>query len=313
MPLPNLKKTTTPGQCEAMRCTELGDNIPGDLWGRDNVRLCARHAAKALAVALDYAEKSPEHVADTGGEPPTQLALRFGEASVSVAPASSAAYKRAGVGAQHIGMRNVDGVLNWLQAVKSAVEGIQANTEEAASVLALAEQFEIVTHADMVSVAEWTQEAAKSLKQLESTEKEITSPISTAVSRIRSIFRPTKQLWVDAQTILRAQLAAARLREDERNRKIMEDAASAHAVGDDRADLSGLTVSTDLDGVSMKVLWKAVVDDVMLLPLEYVIRVPDVKKLKEYCAAAEAAGTEPEPIQGVRFERDVAMRVQSRG
>jgi len=309
MPLPNLKKTTTPGQCEAMRCTELGAPLPGDLWGRDNVRLCARHSA----MALDYAEKHPEHVAETGGELPAQLALGIGEATVSVSPApSSTAYKRAGVGAQHVGLGSVESVLVWLAAVKSAVESIEGNTKEAADVMALATQFEIRTHDDMMHVAEWVHESNKSLKELERVEKEVSSPISTALTRLRGIFRPTKQLWTDAQALLRAQLAAARLREDENNRKVMEDAASAHAAGDDRADLSGLTVSTDLDGVSMKLLWKAVVEDAMLLPLEYVIRVPDVKKLKEYCGAAEAAGTEPAPIAGVRFERDVAMRVQSR-
>jgi len=320
MPLPNLKKTTTPGQCEAMRCTELGEPLPGDLWGRDNVRLCARHSAMALDYAeknpehLEYAEKNPEHVAPTSEE--RQLALDgMGEAekpSLALNVSASSAAKRAGIGAQHIGLGSVENVLFWLAAVKSAVESIEGNTKEAADVMALATQFEIRTHDDMLHVAEWVHESNKSLKELERTEKEVSSPISTALSRIRGIFRPTKQLWTDAQALLRAQLAAARLREDENNRKVMEDAASAHAAGDDRADLSGLTVSTDIDGVSMKLLWKAVVEDAMLLPLEYVIRVPDAKKLKEYCAAAEAAGTEPEPIAGVRFERDVAMRVQSR-
>jgi hypothetical protein len=264
-------------------------------------------------MAFDFAEKNPEHFAPTSEERQLALAFGIGEATVSVSPApSSAAYKHAGTGAEHVGMGNVDGVLAWLASVKKAVESIEDSHTDAQAVLELAETVSIKTHDDMMLVAEWTQESAKSLKALEKSEKEVSSPISTALSRIRGAFRPTKQLWVDAQAILRAQLAAARLREDENNRRVMEEVASAHAVGDDRADLSGLTVSTDLDGVSMKVLWKAVVDDVMLLPLEYVIRIPDVKKLKEYCAAAEAEGAEPEPIAGVRFERDVAMRVQSR-
>lgn len=298
MPLPNLKKTAAVGQCAAMRCTDKGEELPGDLWGASVVVLCARH----LGMALEYAERNPEAVPGEAIKRQTEIAF----------PESSSLTEQHALGAKHVGMGNVDGVLGWLTAVKSAVDGIGVNNAEAQSVLDLAKAFEINTHDDMVLVAEWTQESAKSLKELERSEKEISSPISTALSRIRSIFRPTKQLWVDAQVLLRAQLAAARLREEDNNRRVMEEAASAHAAGDDRADLSGLTVSTDLEGVSMKVLWKAVVDDVMLLPLEYVIRIPDAKKLKEYCAAAEAAGAEPEPIAGVRFERDVAMRVQSR-
>jgi len=313
MPLPSLKKNTTEGQCEAMRCTEPGDLLPGDLWCRDIVSLCPRHSA----MALDYAEKHPEHVAETDSthlEPTSnerQLTLDIRGEAVSRYPAS-AAYKLAGAGAQHVGLGSVESVLVWLAAVKSAVESIEGNTKEAADVMALATQFEIRTHDDMMHVAEWVHASGNALKDLKQTEKEVSRPISTALSRIRGIFRPTKQLWTDADALLRAHLAAARLREDENNRQVMEATASAHAAGDDLANLSRLTVSTDLDGVSMKVLWKAVVDDVMLLPLEYVIRIPNAKKLKEYCAAAEAAGTEPEPIAGVRFERDVAMRVQSR-
>lgn len=44
--------------CEASRCkeTEVQD-IPGDLWGRESVRLCQRHISEALA----FAEANPDY------------------------------------------------------------------------------------------------------------------------------------------------------------------------------------------------------------------------------------------------------------
>jgi len=54
----NLAKSKKEG-CEASRCkeTEGLNEIPGDLWGRTQVKLCARHVEEAIA----FAKKNPDH------------------------------------------------------------------------------------------------------------------------------------------------------------------------------------------------------------------------------------------------------------
>ena len=53
-----LTKSTKEG-CEASRCkeTEALQEVPGDLWGRTQVRLCDRHAKEAAK----FAEQNPDH------------------------------------------------------------------------------------------------------------------------------------------------------------------------------------------------------------------------------------------------------------
>ena len=115
--------------------------------------------------------------------------------------------------------------------------------------------------------------------------------------------------WLYAETELRGKLAKAALLEHDRNQQLMQEAARTHAEGGDVTPVMGqLTTSTDLDGVSIKIVWKATIQDVTLMPDEYVIRLPDNKKLKEYAASFE--GAEPTAVPGVIFERDATTRVR---
>lgn len=57
MKLFKISKTSKEG-CEANRCKSVEvQDIPGDLWGKENVRLCERHTAEAL----EFAKQNPDY------------------------------------------------------------------------------------------------------------------------------------------------------------------------------------------------------------------------------------------------------------
>lgn len=287
-----LKKKTAQGQCEAMRCTDSvrhGEGVvaaAGKHWGREaSVDLCPKH----YETAMSYAEKLP-------GAPPDALALY----------ADSMAE-----GAKVVGWTEQSAVGSWLARVHEVVSGLVALTEQGLRIAALAKNLPIESQADLTDVGEYVQEAKAQLKSIVDQEKEISFPVGTALKRIREFCRPARQAWADAEEILRAKLVAAKLREDERNRKAVVAAGQAHVDGGDATTALGmLTHTSDIAGVSLKLKWKAIVEDVALLPDEYVLRIPNEKKLKEYCAAV-VEDAEPAPIPGVRFERDVVSRIQT--
>lgn len=297
-----LKKATKSGECHAMRCVlipydrDARENIlllptMRNEWGvgpgSDNVELCVKH----VNIALTYAQR----LADGAEIPPEQTAIVVSEQEAE--------------GAKVVGWTERKAVGTWLSRVHEVVQEFESSQAEGAEVLAMAADYDVRTQADLVEVGAWTQDAKSRLKEISEKEKEITGPLATALSRIRDLCRPAKQVWVDAEAVLRAHLVAAKLREEENNRAAVAEAASAHAAGSDATGaLSKMTTSTDLAGVSLRLKWKAVVENVMLLPEEYVVRIPNEKKLKEYCAAAVI---EPQPIPGVRFEREVVSRVQT--
>jgi hypothetical protein len=290
MELFKLKKKTAHGQCEAMRCTESKDDaVSGAPWGVEaNVLLCTKH----LAMSQDYARKHPEIVP---AEPSTALAVY----SESMAE-----------GAKIVGWTEQSAVGHWLARVHEVVATLPALTQEGLDVAELVKALTVDSQADLVLVGDWIKEAKAKLKEISADEKEIALPVSTALARIRELCKPAKQAWADAEELLRAQLVAAKLREEERNREVMVEARAAHLTGGDATlALGRLTQTSDIEGVSLKLKWKAVVEDVALMPDEYVVRIPNDKKLKEHCSAA--GDEEPAPISGVRFERDVASRVQA--
>jgi hypothetical protein len=187
---------------------------------------------------------------------------------------------------------------------------LEVRLQEAEDALALAQGYSIETQTDLEDVGAWAQEAKAQVKAISAQEKEITEPLGTALSRLRDIFKPAKRTWASVEDTLRASLVAAKTREVERNKQLMMEAADAHANGEDASEvLARVTSTAGISGVSMTLRWVAILVDANLLPDAYIVRVPNVKALKDHCTAA--GGDEPGPIPGVRFELDVASRIQA--
>lgn len=280
----NLKKTTTLGFCAAMRCTAAThDTVSGEPWGKPEdveIDLCAKH----IAAALSFFDGNPGYKGPTKDEDEEE-----GTAIVVSPPP-------------------VEGVAlppTWLERAYAVVTQIQDSQAEAAEALEVAEMLPIEDQSDLDTISEFLRDVKTMRNSMETHEKEITSPLTAVVKRIRDVLAPAKKTWSDVEGTLRGKLTQAALNEAERNQKLMNEAAKAG----DREVLSQMTTSSDLRGVSVKVIWRAVVADLSLLPDEYVVRLPDVAKLKLYVSSFD--GAEPKPIPGVRFERDAATRVQS--
>lgn len=300
MQLFQLKKVTKPGQCEAMRCTgECGPiTMPEMLWVGDSnlmtstqrrVELCVKHQA----MAEDFANKNgfPLEESEQAG-------------------ASSAIVVRESEGAKLTGFAETKGGASaWLARVYEVVQELEESLTDGKEVVDLVKGLSIETHADLETVGTFAQDVQAQIKATVALEKEITAPIATALARIRDHIKPTKTIWADAMVLLRAKLEAAALKQEARNKAAQAEATALAEAGEDpTAAIERMTNTADLAGVSLKLKWRAEVVDAKLMPDEYVIRIPNEKKLKEYCAEAEG---EPEPMAGVKFVRDVDSRIQA--
>jgi hypothetical protein len=277
----NLKKTNPKHVCEAMRCSDaVHQSIPGDLWGKDEVDLCARH----IVMAADYAEKAPP-------APPTPLA--------AAAPEQTA-----------LALGEVDVPASLGQRAREIIGEVQESKANADETLELVRKLTISSHADMDDVAEYLREVKTFRDKIETKEKEITVPLNAILRRFRELLSPAKKSWTEAEGLLRGLLSQAALSEQQRNQALMDEAARAHAGGADAsAPVQGMTTSSDLFGVSVRFVWTVIVEDADKLPEEYTTRTANVLKLKEYAAKFE--GKEPDPLPGVRFEKTAPLRVQS--
>jgi hypothetical protein len=272
----NIKKTTKPGQCEAMRCTHTHvDTVEGAMWSRHiPVGLCVAH----LSQLLTFAEQNPNY------DPSTAL-VRTGEP--------------------------LDGIVvpeNWADNAYATVAAIRESEAEAKEVLGMIDELRIDGQDDMASVSDFLRDVKTKRNGIETGDKQITAPLVLIIKRVRELIAPAKTAWTEAESLLRQKLSKAAVEESERNQKLLDEASEAHSNGLGVGEhLGQMTTATDLEGVSVKVVWVAIVDDLSALPDDYVIRHPNLPRLKAYCASF--VGKEPDPIAGVRFVQDAPLRV----
>jgi len=144
--------------------------------------------------------------------------------------------------------------------------------------------------------------------ELEALEQAERKPLNALLAESSARFKPVKTLWADAEVMLKSKIAAARLLEDERNRKALVAAADAHAAGDAQGVVDALAQGTnvrDIPGISTSKQWTYIIEDESLLPEEFWLRIPNEKLLKEHCAHTK--DREPTPVPGVRFVPDVRV------
>lgn len=277
----NLKKTTKPGQCEAMRCTDAHtDTVDGYLWSRRiPVGLCDKH----LSALLTFVEQNPNY--DPSAAPSTALARPAGEPLAGVVIPD-----------------------NWAENAYAVVADIRGSEAEAKEVLGMIKELRIDGQDDMASVSDFLRDVKTKRNAIETGDKQVTGPLVAIVKRIRDLIAPAKKSWTEAESLLREKLSKAAVEESQRNQRLLDEAAEAHTHGLGVGEhLEQMTTVTDFEGVSVKLVWVVVVDDLSALPDDYVIRQPDLKKLKAYAAGFE--GKEPDPLPGVRFVQDAPLRV----
>jgi hypothetical protein len=237
--------------------------------------LCAKHLAQALAYA-EHLEK--EQSSALAVVPPAEIE------GVQVPP-------------------------TWLERTKVVITWIRSLQAQAEATAEAARGHEIQNQADMEEVSELLRSAKGTRVQIKGYEDEITGPLKGILRRIAELTAPSKKAWEEAEGLLRGVLRQAALAEAERNRQLAADAANAHAAGQDATVATGrMTTSTDLEGVTVRIIWTPLVQDVSQLPDEYVERRPNLAKLKEYAAGFE--GREPDPLPGVSWVQDAPLRVR---
>lgn len=276
MTLFNIKKTTKPAQCEAMRCTSAtAQTVPGDLWGKSHVGLCDKHI---------------------------ELAIQFADANPGYKPSAAPLVKESDY------LAGIDIPENWAENAYTVVSAIRDSEVEAKEVVKLVAELSVQSHEELASVSDFLRDVKTKRNDIEAGDKSVTGPLTAILKRVRALMAPAKQAWMDAESLLRQKLSDAAVAEAQRNQQLVHEAAEAHAQGQSTAEhLERMTTATDLQGVSVRLVWVVVVDDLSQLPAEYILCQPDLKKLKEYAASFD--GEPPAPLPGVRFVQQAPLRV----
>lgn len=272
------RKLLNAATCSAVRCKEEPeDNCPGELWNDPHdVALCSKH----LALAYKYSE----HLATQPQQPGTAIVPATGIEGVEVPP-------------------------TWLQRATEVVGWIRSLQKEAEAVAAAARGHVIQNQAEMEEISEQLRKTKGTRNQIQQYENEVTAPLKQILKKVAELTAPTKKAMETAEGLLRGVLSAAAVAEAQRNQQLAAEAATAHASGGDATVATGqMTTSTDLQGVSVRIVWNPIVKDAAKLPEEYIERRPNMLKLKEY--AASFKGREPTPIPGVSFVQDAPLRVR---
>lgn len=285
MNLFQIVKAPKSGKCSAKRCPgDATGTVSLELWGGnpvEKVDLCTRHLAEVESYAMQQGASSTE-------------------ITVVVDPDE---------GVRLVGFSGAVAFQEWLEKIRVAIGDLKEQALEAQEVLRELRGFKISSQERLEDAAEWARDAKKSVQDLAALEKTLAVPLTKALGNVRELCLPARQGWADVEHKLRTLLEAAALHQEDTNREVQQAANAAVESGaDPREALSKMVHAKGLSGVSLKVVWKAVVERLDLLPAPYVVKSPDYKKLKEYCAAVPE-GQEPEPILGVRFEKDVDSRI----
>jgi len=183
---------------------------------------------------------------------------------------------------------------------------IETKIAKAREVLDTFKDWSPKTQEDLETVATLLRGVKAQRNEIEALEQAERKPLNAKLKESSDRFKSVKTLWADAEVMLKSKIAAARLLEDERNRKALVAAADAHAAGDAQGVVDALAQGTnvrDLPGISTSKQWTFIIDDPALLPREFLM--PNEKLLKEHCAHTK--DREPTPVPGVRFVPDVRV------
>lgn len=273
----NIKLKTPSGECEAKRCNRpSAATVPGECWDLDGKRvaLCERHVQEASQeFSLDEIE---------GAVIPLTVA------SVAVA--------------------RVEDATAALEA--NTQDELREETAEAKGALEEVKALEIQTQDDLDFAAETLAEVKGRSKRLKERLDLITKPMNEALKSARALFKPAMDYYGEIESELKKRISEHALRQEEANRQAMLAASAAHEAGDSEGTaeaLASVTTLGEVSGLSTRQTWDFIVEDVSLLPREFLI--PNEKLLGAH--ARSAKGHAPTPIPGVRFVPKVVVASRS--
>ncbi len=272
MALFNLKKTRKPTECHAMRCTN------SQHW-QDEGGTAIEHPVDLWGVNKVYL-----------CEYHTKLADDFHTANPDFKPE-----KRA---------------LSEGEALEAVATDTAREAAEGKDILDIIDGLDVQTQEGLEFANALLRDVKAKLKKLEADEKSITQPQTTALQRVRALFRPAKTAWADVELRLKRKLITARLLEDSNNKKALAEAMDAHDRGDAEghaAALERVHSATDLEGTSIITKWSFEIEDESLLPREFLM--PNMTLIHEHCS--HSTQREPTPIPGVRFYPDGQVRTRA--
>lgn len=162
--------------------------------------------------------------------------------------------------------------------------------------------------------AEWSAavvEVREHWKRLDGLEKTITRPLLQALEAARSVFRPGKAYWREAETVIKVKLGEVKVAALEAENEALDDAADAAEAGDDERIANALAKRPGklvTPGVSQRLDWDFEVVAVDLLPGDFVM--PDLRAIRDEVRRQSKAAPDEEPvIPGVRFTRVAHARI----
>jgi hypothetical protein len=165
--------------------------------------------------------------------------------------------------------------------------------------------------------ADWSSAAAEvrqRWQRLDDLEKTITRPMLQALEAARSVFRPAKAYWREAEGVIKARLGELRVAAEDADRRALQAAREAAKEGD--ADGAVVALRTRpgkvvTPGTGSRLDWDFEVVSVDLLPPEFLV--PDERAIRDEVRRQvnAASGEEPE-IPGVRFTRVAKIAIRAR-
>lgn len=174
---------------------------------------------------------------------------------------------------------------------------LRAETADAQDLLAQARIFVISGQEDLEFISGVLQEAKGKLKYLEEREQTITKPMNAALRATRDLFAPAKQFLKDVEVELKQRIGAFRMREEQRNRALLQAASAAHAAEQPAAvaeALASVTHVANLPGIATYLKWTWAVADEALVQREFLsvdpVKVNAWLKTQPKEATPEAAG-----------------------
>jgi hypothetical protein len=175
------------------------------------------------------------------------------------------------------------------------------------------EALEVNTPEDLALANALIHAVAVKKKESDAKLKAATDPINAALKEIRSWFKPRSDFLTLARALLEPKIGGYLAAQQRAREEALQAAQALHMAGNHGATAQALNVAsaaeTTAPGLTARYTWRAVVINPALVPYEYLT--PDVAKIQGH-AKGFKEHEEPTPIGGVRFEKELDLRVRSK-
>lgn len=189
--------------------------------------------------------------------------------------------------------------------VKADTAELEKEGKEAEEILVMVQAFQIIKQEDMDFANECLGEVKSKLKYLKKMREEATKPMSEALDKVRSWFKPAETFYKKAEDVWKQKMAAFAIVQAEAQRKALEQVQEAHTTGDVQQVAEAMTKAVSADvvlpsKVSVIKRWAFQVEDISKVPEEFLKVIPDNEKIQATINAADGNLQ----ISGINIFRD---------